>query len=127
MILVDTDVMVDILRGHAPAMAWLGDLDDEQIVLSGFVVAELLQGCRNRKEQQKVERVIAPHLTAWPSSGTCDRALCVFSEWYLSHGLGIIDALIGQWAADMGEVLYTFNDKHYACIDGLVTKPPYNR
>ena len=44
MVLVDTDVMVDILRQHAPAVAWLNGLDDAEIMLPGLVIMELIHG-----------------------------------------------------------------------------------
>ncbi len=52
MILLDTDVLVDVLRAHAPALAWLNQLDESVVGLPGFVALELIQGCRNRREQQ---------------------------------------------------------------------------
>ena len=54
MVLLDTDVMIDILRGYRPALAWLRSLDDDVIALTGFVVMELIQGCRTKKEQQSL-------------------------------------------------------------------------
>jgi len=98
MILLDTDVMVDLLRQYPPAVAWLDSLGEEEIVLPGFVVMELIQGCRTRAEQEKVERELGAYSVAWPSPGTCDEALSVFARYRLSHGLGILDALIGQMA-----------------------------
>jgi len=50
MILVDTDVMIDVMRRYAPAVAWLDSLDTETIGIPGLVAMELLQGCRNREE-----------------------------------------------------------------------------
>lgn len=50
MLLLDTDVMIDVLRGYDPALEWLRSLADEMIGLPGFVAMELLQGCRNRQE-----------------------------------------------------------------------------
>lgn len=127
MILVDTDVMVDVLREFPPAIEWLGSLGDETIVLSGFVVAELLQGCRDNREQRRVEASIEGYEVTWPSDATCDRALSVFSEQRLGHGIGIIDALVGQMAVDLGEPLHTFNAKHYQCIPGIEISAPYSR
>lgn len=54
MILLDTDIVIDLLRNYPPALAWLVSLDDEEIVLPGFVVMELIQGCRTKTEQEKV-------------------------------------------------------------------------
>ena len=58
MILLDTDVLIDVLRAHPPALAWLHRLDEAVIGLPGLVALELIQGCRNRREQQRVEKEI---------------------------------------------------------------------
>ncbi|HRQ40374.1 MAG TPA: hypothetical protein PLD25_20875 [Chloroflexota bacterium] len=42
--------MIDLLRQHPPAVAWLAGLGEEGISLPGFVVMELLQGCKNKSE-----------------------------------------------------------------------------
>jgi len=42
MILLDTDVMIDLLRGYPPAKEWFDSLDDDAIfTLPGFVMMEL--------------------------------------------------------------------------------------
>ena len=52
MILLDSDIMIDLLRQFLPAIDWLDSLpDEEELILSGFVVMELIQGCRNKTEQ----------------------------------------------------------------------------
>ena len=127
MTFVDTDVMVDLLRTYPPAVKWLESLGEEELLLSGFVCAELVQGCTTKEQQDKVARFLLPHHTTWPERETCDRALRVFSDFHLSHGLGLIDALIGQMAADMNVPLNTFNTRHYECIPGLKTEQPYLR
>ena len=127
MVFVDTDVMVDILRGYPAATEWLASLADEPIVLSGFVYAELLQGCRNKKDQEDLQKKIAEYDILWPAAETCNRAIDVFAEHFLSDGLGILDALIGQTAADLDISLQTFNAKHYSCVPGLKAAEPYDR
>lgn len=67
MILLDTDVMVDIMRRHPPALAWLDSLGAEVVSISGLVAMELLQGCRDRKEQQQLESFLRPYQRYWPS------------------------------------------------------------
>jgi predicted nucleic acid-binding protein len=59
--LFDTDIMIDILRGHPPAIQWLASLGDEEIILPGYVVMELIQGCGNKAEQQQVENITQNH------------------------------------------------------------------
>ena len=127
MILLDTDVMVDLLRQYPPAVAWLDSLGEEEIILPGFVVMELIQGCRNKAEQERVERELGAYGVAWPSPEKCDEALSVFTSYHLSHGLGILDALIGQIVVALDLPLYTFNQKHYAAIPNLKTVQPYEK
>ena len=57
MMLLDTDVMVDILRGYEPAKEWL-KLTAE-IGIPGFVVMELIQGCQNLREQKQLEKALS--------------------------------------------------------------------
>ena len=51
--LLDSDVMVDVLRNHPPAVAWLNGLSSTPVSLPGIVAMELLQGCPNLAEQQR--------------------------------------------------------------------------
>lgn len=123
--LLDTDVMVDILRGHPPAVAWLAGSGTIPIGLPGLVTMELLQGCRTLVEQHRLEKELLRFSTHWPTQEDCRRAFRDFSAHRLSHNLGLIDSLIGETAAGLGEILATFNLKHYAVIPGLQTLQPY--
>lgn len=59
MILLDTDVAIDLLRGYAPAKEWFDALDeDEALSLPGFVMMELIQGC----DDKKADSFLSPHL-----------------------------------------------------------------
>jgi predicted nucleic acid-binding protein len=80
MIVLDTDVMIDLLRRYQPAIAWLNSLSNEEIILPGFVIMELIQGCRNKEEQERVERELQSYRVAWPSPETCATALSVFAS-----------------------------------------------
>ncbi|MBU1748245.1 MAG: PIN domain-containing protein [Chloroflexi bacterium] len=128
MILLDSDVMIDLLRQYPPAMRWFDTLDeDEEVALPGYVVMELVQGCRNNREQERIQHAIAPYGTVWPSSGDCDQALEVFAQHHLSHNAGLLDVLIGQTAIALGVPLHTFNQKHYQFMTKLQTVQPYDK
>ena len=51
MYLLDTDVMIDIQRKFAPAVAWFNALADTPSV-PGFVVMELIQKAQNKQQVQ---------------------------------------------------------------------------
>ena len=125
--LLDTDIVVDLLRCHQPALDWLESLGDEALLVPGFVVMEVLQGCRNKAELRAAREALEDYEVVWPSELACRRALSVFAECYLKDGLGIIDALIGQVAVEFGIRLATFNQKHYASVPDLQTIQPYAR
>lgn len=126
MIVVDTDVMVDVLRSYPPATQWIASLAD-QIVIPGFVAMELLAGCRDLSEQKRVERMIRPFPITWPSQETLNSALLLFARHRLGHGVSMLDAIIGQTAHDLGFPLASFNRKHYSVIHGLKTVQLYSR
>lgn len=59
MVIVDTDVLVDVFRRHAPAVEWMAKtVAENEVVLPGYVVMELIQGCRNTEEQEKPRKTI---------------------------------------------------------------------
>lgn len=127
MVLLDTDVMIDILRGYPPALAWLHSLDGDAIALPGFVLMELIQGCHSRKEQQALSTELDPYKILWPTHSDCEEAVKLFTQYRLSHNIGIIDVLIGQLALSLELPLHTFNKKHYEPIPRLKTVQPYTK
>jgi predicted nucleic acid-binding protein len=124
--LVDTDVLIDVQRGHPPAVAWFAGLTNLPAV-PGFVVMELVQDARNAQEVRRALKLIAPLQIVWPTEVDCARALSDFTAYHLSHGLGLLDALISACAVGQSATLHTFNDKHYRVVPGLVTVEPYTR
>jgi predicted nucleic acid-binding protein len=124
-ILLDTDIMIDVLRKYPPALAWLASLGTTELMLPGIVMMELVQGCRNKAEQDQLLRDIGGFRTAWPSPSACNNALQDFVSFRLSHNLGLLDALIAHTAIELGAPLHTFNQKHYAAITALTTVQPY--
>ena len=124
--LLDTDVLIDVQRGHPSALAWFASLTDLPAV-SGFVVMELVQDARNAGEVRQALKLVAPLRIVWPTQADCTRALSDFTAYHLSHGLGLLDALIASCAVGLSATLCTFNVKHYQVVPRLVTAQPYVR
>lgn len=127
MFLLDSDVLIDLLRSHDPALRWLDSVSDDELIVPGFAAMELIQGCRNKSEQRQVEVALRRFGIVWPEGETCDRAFSLFAKCYLPHGIGIIDALVAQLAIDFGIPLVTYNAKHYSCAKELQIVQPYPR
>lgn len=126
MYLLDTDVLVDIQRGHTPAIAWFASLTTLPSV-PGFVVMELVQDAQNAQQVRQALKLVAPLPVVWPAEADCSRALADFTAYNLSHGLGLLDALIAACATGLSGTLCTFNVKHYRVVPGLVLDEPYAR
>jgi predicted nucleic acid-binding protein len=127
MILVDTDILIDVFRNHPPAVAWLNSVLTQKPALPGYVVLELLAGCHDKIGVQFVQQRIRNFAVLWPDSPAANAILPVFSKAHLTHALGIIDSLIAATALTHGLPLYTFNQKHFAAVPGLKTMQPYIR
>ena len=125
-LILDTDVLIDVQRGHSAALAWFAGLTDLPFV-PGFVAMELIQGAQNAQQVRDVLRLTAPLPVIWPTAIDCQQALADFTAFHLSHGLGLLDALIAATAIGQSAQLCTFNDKHYRVVPLLVTVQPYKR
>lgn len=122
--LVDTDVMVDYLRGYDPAVTLVREHAD-RIILSSIVVAELYAGVKGDREQAILDDLVSL-FTVIAVTVEIARAGGLFRRDYgKSHGVGLADAILAataQWAtAD----LCTLNVRHYPMMKGL--KPAYGK
>ena len=120
-ILLDTDVVVDFLRGHNRAVAYLNNHLNE-IILSSIVVAELYAGIRD-DEQERLDEFVSlfPVLPITPEIAKAGGLLK--HDYHRSHGVGLADALMAATAIINNAELKTLNRKHYPMLNGL--KLPY--
>lgn len=126
MLVVDTDILVDILRAVPPAVEWFRGISEVPCV-PGFVALELYEGCRNERDVRDVDALLSPLPILWPSSEQCERIRLGFSQWKLRDGCSAFDALIAGCALEINATLLTFNRKHYRAIEGLLMESPYRR
>ena len=124
--LLDTDILIGIQRGHLPAVEWFASLDELPGV-PGFVAMELYQGASDAQRIREVENLLAPLAIVWPSETDCQRALTDFRNLHLSHGLGLLDALIAATAIGQGATLVAFNARHFFPVSGLTTEQSEHR
>ncbi|BCW95045.1 MAG: PIN domain-containing protein [Fimbriimonadales bacterium] len=123
---LDTDVLIDILRGYEPAVDWFSTLLEPPAVVS-LSLMELVQGCRNNQELSQVEQLANPLEIWYPDAEEMRSALVFFQAHYLKCRLSIIDAIIGSVCVARQGILCTFNVRHYRWINDLLTLQPYFR
>lgn len=127
MVLIDTDVLVDCLRGSVAAKNWLASLQTEDFGIPGVAAMELLMGCRNTVELQQTQRFLGVCNIAWPDASEFAQAYGLLATYHLASGIGIPDCLIAATALARGARLYTFNLKHFQIVSGLDVYQPYAR
>lgn len=120
-ILVDTDVIVDFLRGYTKAIAYVENHSAE-IVLSSIVVAELYAGVRDDERARLDDFVtLFPIL---PITSEIAKTGGLFKrDYHKSYRIGLADALMAATAVTEDAELKTLNTKHYPMLKGL--KAPY--
>ncbi|MCG6135932.1 MAG: PIN domain-containing protein [Nostoc sp. LLA-1] len=126
MYLLDTDILIDIQRGHSPSINWFASLSELPSV-PGFVVMELIQDSQNQQKLRNALKLVSPLPVVWPTEADLNRALSDFTTYHLSDSLGLLDAVIAACAVGRSATLCTFNIKHYRVIPGLVMEQPYTR
>jgi len=121
-VLVDTDVLIEFLRGQARAVAFMEEFSS-RIILSPIVIAELYAGVKGENELAVLNNFISFFQTA-PLDAEIARAGGLYKRDYgKSHGVGLADALLAASAEKVNAQLKTLNVKHYPMIKGL--KPAY--
>jgi len=123
-ILVDTDVMVDFLRGYPKAVDFVRK-HSEQIILSSIVAAELYAGVKGDKELSVLDDLISLFPVVPVSSEHARLGGLYKRDYASSHGIGLADAVIAATAGMENADLKTLNVKHYPMIKGL--KPAYKK
>jgi predicted nucleic acid-binding protein len=119
MILLDTDVLVDCLRGSEPARDWLSDHAADNFDVPGIVAMELIAGCRDQASLRNTRAFLNSFRIVWPEAADSARAFELMNAHRLGSALSIPDYLIAAMALNRSARLYTFNAKHFGIIGDL--------
>ena len=123
-ILLDTDILVDFLRGHSKAISFVKS-SSARIILSTIVVAELYAGVKGDAEQAVLDDFVSLfHIV--PVNDKIAKAGGLYKRDYgKSHGVGLADAILAATAEAENAKLKTLNTKHYPMFKGL--RPAYTK
>ncbi len=120
---LDTSVLIDVLRGSPTAAAWLSGLDEVPLC-SEITRAEVLRGVRS-PERTRTEQLLDALRWAPVDETTSRRAGELGRRHRRSHrGLGVSDLLVAATALVHDAELATGNVRHYPMFPGL--RPPYD-
>jgi hypothetical protein len=99
-ILIDSDVLIWLTRGHEQARERLARVDPWSISVVTYL--ELAQGCRNKAELDRLKRGLAArNTTILPlTPAISERCVGLIEEFALSHGVQMADAMIAATALE---------------------------
>lgn len=123
-LLIDTDVLIEYLRGREKVADYLEGLTSE-LSISVISVAELFSGVKGEQEERNLRQFLLA-FTILPVTERAARVGGLFRREYRpSHGTGLADALIAATAEELGLRLVTFNRRHFPMVSEVVA--PYSR
>ena len=125
--LLDSDVLINLLRGHPGARSWSTSLGGDRMAIVGFSAIELYAGCRSTADQRPVDQLTARCQLFWPSEFSMRAALNAYRRLQLRAGVGANDTFIAFTAIELHLPLHTFNLKHFSQFERLRTLQPYTR
>jgi predicted nucleic acid-binding protein len=123
-ILVDTDVLIDFLRGNDKAISFIDEFSPH-IILSPIVVAELYAGVKGTDELSVLDNFISLFRIVPIDSDIAKSGGLYKRDFGKSHGVGLADAILAATADKESAELKTLNVKHYPMIRDL--KPAYKK
>jgi predicted nucleic acid-binding protein len=123
-LMVDTDVLIDYLRGQAEAVNYLEGLAGPLLV-SAISVAELFAGVREGSERMALEAFIAAFDLVPVNELIATKGGLYQRDYGKSHGVGLPDALIAAAAELNSATLVSLNRKHFPMLDTVLV--PYQK
>lgn len=123
MIVIDTDIFIDLFRNQEPAKRLFSSVDFSSILFSVITESEILAG-KDCDSQSKKESMIhfLSGFTKMPVNNTIAQTAADFKRKY---GLNLDDCLIAATAYHSVAVLYTRNEKDFSKIKEISIKIPY--
>ncbi len=121
MIIVDSDVLIDGLRGREPAAGRIAaEINAGTLVTTIISVFELLSGAKTQKERTKVETLLAAAAILPLDVGAAKSSAAIRRELEAKgEKIGMADYLIAGICLEQSASLLTRNLSHFRRIPGL--------
>lgn len=119
MILTDTDVIIEFLKGTEKTKKSLEQIGLKNIAISSVTIMELYYGAFDKKELQKIKKNLLSFTIFKIDEKTSDIAIELIEKYSKSHNLEIPDSLIASIAIRNDIELFTYNIKDFKYIKEL--------
>jgi predicted nucleic acid-binding protein len=122
-LLLDTNILIDLLRQRVGAVNYLQGLRELPFT-SPVVLDELYAGVRDGPERLQLDQLVRNGVRVVPLNREMGVTGGLFVRQYAkSHSVGLADALIAATAQHLGATLVTLNSKHFPMLNDILV--PY--
>ena len=122
--LVDTSIIVDLIRGFPAAQTWMKS-QDEELGVTDYVWLEIIQGVPNKQKQKTAFSILSDFKRVEVTAADTKWAVKALAKLSLSHNVGALDGLIAAPSHRLQIPLYTMNIKHFKPLLGDLAQQSY--
>jgi len=119
MIILDTNIIIELFKGNVETKELLKKVDDKEFAISVITSMELYYGAINKKELNKIKKFLKSFNLLTINEEISKIALDLIEKYSKSHGLDIPDALIAATSLYYEIPLLTYNKKDFKYIEDL--------
>ena len=123
--LIETSVIVDLLRNYQPAIAWYQTQSAGILAISPIIWMEAIEGAPTKARRLQAASLLKQFALIYVTQTDLDWAMEMQMRYELSHGVGMMDCLIASVSHRLQLPLYTHNLKHFAPLLGNLAQKPY--
>ena len=123
--LLDTNILVDILRGYSAAIQWMQAHPDLTLGIPSLVRMELVLGTNHKAQQEQVLARLSGFPVILTSEADSLWAMQQFERFHLSHQVEIIDCFIAGMSVRLNVPLFTRNVSDMRIFPDVHVVTPY--
>ncbi len=123
-LLLDTDVLIDYLRGQPDAVAYMRGLA-APLLVAAVTVAELYAGVRDGAERTALDNFVKAFEVVPVDAQIAERGGPYRRDYGTGHATGLADTLIAATADMRQATLVTLNARHFPMLANVVI--PYRK
>jgi predicted nucleic acid-binding protein len=123
MVLIDSDVLIDYLRGVSAARNYFRSLDAATV--SVVSVTELISEARNDEEEAAINELFSSVQLVSVDESIAREAGRLRRQFFPSHNVGTADALVAATSILHRLQLVTLNRRHYPMLTDVLV--PYRK
>lgn len=123
--IVETTVLVDLLRNHPPAIAWYSAQTQAALGITPIIWMEVIGGGQTKAKRLQAAKMLRQFGMVYLTQVDFDWAMQAQMRYELSHGVGMMDCLIASVSHQLQLPLFAHNLKHFQPLLGNLAQAPY--